>query len=115
MSTPFTDAIPFVTHADLARFAAEKVNLKREDAKAYRDQVNRLREKLDTFIRDHPDYGLIKMLLNGSLAKGLALKILNDIDLALYVNAEKVSPHAGELLDWLVDRLREAYPQMDRS
>jgi tRNA nucleotidyltransferase (CCA-adding enzyme) len=101
-----------ITHAEIASFAADSVNLKREDAEEYRAQVNRLREKLDRYAADHPDYGLIKTLLSGSLAKGTALKTLNDIDVAFYVKAEKSPAAEPELLNWLAERLREAYPQM---
>ncbi len=65
--TPFSAAQ--VSHSDIADFADETVNLKREDAEEYRDQVRRLREKLDKYAADHPEYGLIKTLLSGSLAK----------------------------------------------
>ena len=52
-------------------------------------------------------------MLSGSLAKGTALKTLNDIDVAFYVKAEKApSAEAKALLNWLAERLREAYPQM---
>lgn len=105
-------AAPHITHAEIASFAADSVNLKREDAEEYRAQVNRLREKLDRYAADHPDYGLIKTLLSGSLAKGTALKTLNDIDVAFYVKAEKSPAAEPDLLNWLADRLREAYPQM---
>jgi tRNA nucleotidyltransferase (CCA-adding enzyme) len=108
--SPFSS--PLVGHSDIAAFAAECVNLRREDAADYREQVWRLREKLERFASDHPDYGLIKTLLSGSLAKGDALKTLNDIDVALYVKAAKVPKGEPELLDWLARRLREAYPQM---
>lgn len=101
-----------VTHSDIAAFANESVNLKREDAEDYRGQVNRLRDKLDRYAADHPDYGLIKTLLSGSLAKGTALKTLNDIDVAFYVKADKAPAAEPELLNWLAERLREAYPQM---
>jgi len=101
-----------VTHADIADFAAESINLSREDAEEYREQVRRLREKLDTYASDHPDYGLIKTLLSGSLAKGTSLKTLNDIDVAFYVKAEKSPSAEPELLNWLAERVREAYPQM---
>jgi hypothetical protein len=47
---------PRITHADIAAFADTCVNLKREDAKEYREQVNRLREKLDRNAADHSDY-----------------------------------------------------------
>jgi len=95
-----------------AAFADESVNLKREDAKECREQVGRLREKLVTYAADHPDYGLIKTLLSGSLAKGTALKTLNDIDIAFYVKADKAPSGEPDLLEWLAQRLREAYPQM---
>lgn len=101
-----------ITHSDIAAFAAESVNLTREDAEDYRDQVRRLREKLERYAADHPNYGLIKTLLSGSLAKGTALKVLNDIDVAFYVKAEKTPSSEPDLLNWLAERLREAYPQM---
>jgi len=101
-----------ITHADIADFAAESVNLTREDAEEFREQVRRLREKLDKYAADHPDYGLIKTLLSGSLAKGTSLKVLNDIDVAFYVKAEKTPSSELDLLDWLAERLRDAYPQM---
>ncbi len=107
---------PFATspirHSDVVDFAADYVNLGREDVAEYREQVRRLREKLDGYAADHPDYGLIKTLLSGSLAKGTALKTLNDIDVAFYVTAEKSPSAEPELLDWLAQRLRDAYPQM---
>ena len=110
MESPFASAQ--ITHADIADFAAESVNLKREDAEEYREQVRRLREQLDKYAADHPDYGLIKTLLSGSLAKGTALKVLNDVDVAFYVQADKAPSAEPELLNWLAERLREAYYQM---
>lgn len=103
---------PQISHADIAAFAAESVNLKREDAEDYREQVRRLREKLEKYAADHPEYGLIKTLLSGSLAKGTALKTLNDIDVAFYVKADKSPSSEPDLLEWLAKRLRDAYPQM---
>jgi tRNA nucleotidyltransferase (CCA-adding enzyme) len=101
-----------IGHSEIAAFAADCVNLKHDDVKEYREQVNRLREKLDKYASDHPEYGLIKTLLSGSLAKGTALKTLNDIDVAFYVKAGKVPSAEPDLLNWLAERLREAYPQM---
>ena len=109
-ASPFSAAQ--IGHADIAAFADDHVNLKREDAMEYREQVGRLREKLDNYAGDHPDYGLIKTLLSGSLAKGTALKTLNDIDVAFYVKAEKTPKAEPDLLEWLAERLRDAYPQM---
>jgi len=104
-----------VGHSEIARFADDRVNLKRERVSEYRQQVNRVREKLETFIQDHPDVGLRKMLLSGSLAKGTALSALNDIDVALYVESDKapsIFDKRRELLEWLAGKLRDAYPQM---
>jgi tRNA nucleotidyltransferase (CCA-adding enzyme) len=115
MANQLTDtplAAPPISHADIASFADDSVNLKREDAQEYRDQVNRLREKLERYAADHPDYGLVKTLLSGSLAKGTALKTLNDIDVAFYVDAMKAPSVEPDLLNWLAERLRKAYPQM---
>ena len=103
--------IPYVTHATLRDFAAERVNVKRDDLTKYRDQVNNLRSKLEQHIAAHPDYGLVKMRNSGSIAKGTALKTINDMDVAVYVKAADAPAEESDLLRWLVDRLREAYPQ----
>jgi hypothetical protein len=103
----------FVKHSDLVSFADSSVNLKRDDAKEYRGQVNRLREKMETFIRENPNVGLRKMLLSGSLAKGTSLKSLNDIDVALYVSSTNAPTGESDLLDWIVEKLRKVYPNMN--
>jgi ApbE superfamily uncharacterized protein (UPF0280 family) len=61
---------PEITQADLVVFADNKVNLKKEQADKYREQVNNLRTHLDRYISEHPDLGLLRMLLSGSLARG---------------------------------------------
>lgn len=103
---------PRICHADIADFADDSVNLKREDAEDYREQVRRLRVQLDKYAADHPEHLLIKTLLSGSLAKGTALKTLNDIDVAFYVKAGKNLKAEPDLLEWLAQRIRDAYPQM---
>jgi len=103
---------PAIVHGDIADFAAESINLTREDAEDFREQVRRLREKVDKYAADHPDYGLIKTLLSGSRAKCTARKTLNDIDVAYYVKAEKAPTSEPDLLNWFAQRLREVYPQM---
>ncbi len=110
VESPFSSAQ--IGHSEIAAFANEFVNLKRQDTEEFREQVRRLRDKLDKYASDHPDYGLIKTLLSGSLAKGTSLKTLNDIDVAFYVKAEKSPKAEPELLEWLAQRLRDAYPQM---
>jgi tRNA nucleotidyltransferase (CCA-adding enzyme) len=110
-----TTTTPIIKHSDIVRFADDRVNLKREKASEYRGQVNRLREKLAAFVKDHPDVGVRKLLLSGSLAKGTALSQINDIDVALYVEAGKapsIYDNRKELLEWVAEKLRQAYPQM---
>ncbi len=80
--------------------------------KEYREQVGRLRDKMEAFIKDHPNVGLRKMLLSGSLAKGTSLKTLNDIDVALYVTSPDAPKGEAELLVWLAEQLRKVYPNM---
>lgn len=101
-----------VSHSDIVRFADERVNLKREDAKEAREQVWRLRDKLEEYLKEHPDFDLRKILLSGSLAKGTALKSLNDIDVACYVSADKAPASISELIDWLARQLRTAFPNL---
>lgn len=97
-----------ISHADIAAFATEKVNLKREDVKEHREQVGRLRDRLESYIQAHPHFDLVKMLNSGSVAKGTALKTINDIDVAVYVKSNK-APAESQLIAWLTERLREAY------
>ena len=98
-----------VDHGDIVRFAGDHVNLRREDAKEMREQVWRLRARLEAYLSEHPDFALRKMLLSGSLAKGTGLKSLNDIDVACYVSLEEAPDGVGDLIGWLADKLRGAF------
>lgn len=104
-----------VTHSSIAAFASERVNLSREDVADYRAQVSRLRDKLTTYIKDHPGFDLVKVLHSGSVAKGTALKTLNDMDVAVYVKKGAAPQDEASLLDWTAARLREAYGGTIRS
>jgi tRNA nucleotidyltransferase (CCA-adding enzyme) len=107
---------PEISQASLAAFAADKVNLKSEDAQRYREQVNKLREHLERYISEHPEIGLEKMILSGSLAKGTSLKTLNDIDVAVYVRGEGDAPEdLAPLLELLLKRLRTTYSQIPQD
>lgn len=97
-------------HEDIVRFAQEKVNLPRDKASVYRAQVRRLREKLEDYLKEHPNFTLKKMLLSGSLAKGTALRSLNDIDVGCYISGADVPSDIDALLEYLVERLRKAFP-----
>jgi len=99
-----------VGHQDIVRFAEERVNLPKDKAQDYRAQARRLREKLDTYIDEHPAFTLRKMMLSGSLAKGTALRSLNDIDVACYISGADAPHSVKALLDYLAGRLRKAFP-----
>src|SRR6202795_1075093 len=99
-----------VDHNDIVRFAQERVNLPRDKANEYRAQARRLRERLEAYLDEHPDFTLKKMLLSGSLAKGTALRSLNDIDVACYISGADAPEDVSALLQYLAERLRKAYP-----
>ena len=99
-----------VDHGDIVRFAQDRVNLPREKANEYRAQARRLRERLESYLKEHPDFTLRKMLLSGSLAKGTALRSLNDIDVACYISGADAPGDVPELLDYIAERLRKAFP-----
>lgn len=99
-----------VDHSDIVKFAQEKVNLPKEKAGEYRAQVRRLRERLEAYLEEHPDFTLKKMLLSGSLAKGTALRTLNDIDIACYISGADAPSDVPKLLTYLAERLRKAFP-----
>lgn len=99
-----------VSHGDIAQFAHGRVNLPKDSANEYRAQVRRLRDRLETYVDEHPDFTLKRMQLSGSLAKGTALKSLNDIDVACYISGADAPLKVSELLNYLAERLRKAFP-----
>jgi len=99
-----------VGHGDIARFAQERVNLPKDKADDYRAQVRRLRDRLETYLDEHPDFSLKKMQLSGSLAKGTALRSLNDVDVACYISGADAPTGVAALLTYLAERLRKAFP-----
>lgn len=105
-------AASFIQHQHVAAFADDRINLKRDDVKEYRQQVQRLRDKLTEHINADPDFGLVKMLGSGSVAKGTALSTIHDMDVAVYVEAAAAPEDEAELLSWMADRLRDAYPNL---
>lgn len=99
-----------IDHADIVRFAQDKVNLPQDKANEYRAQARRLREKLEGYLEENPNFSLRKMLLSGSLAKGTALRSINDIDVACYISGSDAPHDIAALLDYLAERLRKAFP-----
>lgn len=103
-------SLAHVSHNEILAFADSKVNLRRDDVKEYREQVWRLRDKLETYLSDHPDFSLKKMMLSGSLAKGTALRTINDIDVAMYVSAGDAPTSISNLVQYLAKKLETAFP-----
>ena len=97
-----------VDHADIVKFAQERVNLPKDKADEYRAQARRLRERLEGYLEEHPDFTLKKMMLSGSLAKGTALRTLNDIDVACYISGADAPGDVPKLLNYLAERLRRS-------
>lgn len=100
----------YVTHSEIAQFAVDKVNLPKDKADEYRAQARRLRERLENYLAEHPDFTLKRMMLSGSLAKGTALRTLNDIDVACYISGADAPTDIAKLLEYLAERLRKAFP-----
>ncbi|WP_434778506.1 CBASS oligonucleotide cyclase [Neisseria sp. Ec49-e6-T10] len=99
-----------VDHKDIKNFAENKVNLKADFAKKYREQAGRLKEKLENYLKEHKEFSLKKILMSGSLAKGTSLKDINDIDLACYISGSDVPRDIDALLNYLEDKLKTAFP-----
>lgn len=102
--------VPHIKHRDLVAFADDKVNLKRSEVDDQRAQVNRLRDRIEAKIAASPGYGFVKALHAGSVAKGTALRNVNDRDLAVYVKAEQAPHETHGLVNWVRDRIVESYP-----
>ena len=104
--------VPPIEHAVIRVFGEEKVNLPADVAKERRQKVSELRDRLAGWVKDHPECGLVKSYLSGSLAKGTALRTSSDVDVALYIRYDGERKADAKLSGWIADRLRKAYPQM---
>lgn len=102
-----------VDHREIARFAQMRVNLPKDRAQVYRAQARRLRERLESYLAENPNFTLRKMQLSGSLAKGTALGSLNDIDVACYISGADAPTDVAELIEYLAGRLRTAFPNFN--
>ena len=106
----------FIEHSAVADFARDRINLSPEAAAKHRAQVKALRDRLEKKIDADPNYGLVKMLHAGSVAKGTALQGVNDLDTAVYVKTAAAPTSSDALLvPWLADRLYEANTNMNRD
>ncbi len=101
----------YVNHKEIVNFAQNQVNLPKDKSDKYRAQVRNLREKLEEYLGTNPDFKLRKMILSGSLAKGTALRSLNDIDVACYIKGEEFN--IQNLLQDLSNYLCSKFPNFN--
>lgn len=101
-----------IGHAEVKTFCGTRVNLPKEIADKHRAQAQALRDRLERKIGEDPAFDLVKMLHAGSVAKGTALRTVNDLDVAVYVKAGSAPKRDSELQPWLAERLRDANPNM---
>ncbi len=99
-----------ITDTELYSFLDERVFLDGDSLEIYRTQVNNLKKKLEDYITQNPEFQLIKMLNSGSVAKGTALKTINDMDVAVYVRPDKIPDHeVNKMLEYVRDALISVY------
>ena len=99
-----------IDHADIVRFANDRVNLPKAKADEHRAQAKRLGDRIEECLAEDPEFSLKRMMMSGSLAKGTALRTLNDIDLACYISGADAPDEVADLLDYLTEALRTAFP-----
>lgn len=99
-----------IDHKDILKFAEDRVNLPKDKADEYRAQAKRLGDRLEGYLADHPDFSLKRLMVAGSLAKGTALNSINDIDVAVYISGSEAPTDIHDLLSYLAERLRKAFP-----
>ncbi len=100
---------PRIGHTEIATFAGNVVNISRDELKGFREQLDRVCDRVAEFILEHPDYSFVKILRSGSVAKGTALSSLNDMDVAIYISSEGAPSDEPAILTWLTEKLRDAY------
>lgn len=108
-----------LTNSQLQNFIG-RIKLKEENMPKYREQINNLKEKLQTKITEDDRTGLkvTKYLLAGSWKKRTILRPTGenpiDIDLVLYVEGdEKLKDDLKKIHDFIVEYLEEIYPSKD--
>ena len=112
MPTSTPTIVPPISQADVRRFAENRVNLPADVAKRRREHVRNFRERLQKWVKQNPDSGLVKSYLSGSLAKGTALSVSSDVDIALYVKYDGERKADRSFIGWIAERIRQAFPQM---
>jgi hypothetical protein len=108
-----------LTNTQLQNFI-NRIKLKPENMTKYRDQMNNLRDKLQTKMKDDKRTGMkvTKFIISGSWKKRTILRPTGDhpidVDLVLYVEGDiSLKTDLKKLHDFVVEYLREIYPTKD--
>ena len=112
MTQKSSSVTPIIGHQQIADFADARVNLPFDKVREFRDRVNSLRDSLEAKIAADPGYAIVRTLHSGSVAKGTALRTVNDFDLAVYLKQDQVPVDDRLLGSWLIARLKEARPRL---
>lgn len=104
-----------ISHSEIAAFVKDKVILPKDKETTYREQAARLRGKLEDYLNDHEDFNLRKIITSGSLAKGTALRTINDIDMACYIQGSDIPEDVSELINYLAEKLATAFPNFSED
>ena len=115
MNEPMDFLTPILLQGDIESFAGSKVNLTKEKRDAYLKQLGIMRDNLERYMGEHESLAYEKSFISGSIAKGTALKTINDLDLAIYLKSTAVSSNLSELLIWIRDNLRKTYPSISKE
>jgi hypothetical protein len=101
-----------IGHEDVAAFGDDRVNLQQSEVERQRNQVGHLQNMITQKAKSTPGYAFVKTLHAGSVAKGTALRNVNDRDLAIYVKADQAPADTPHLVTWIRDMLVAGYPQL---
>lgn len=108
-----------LTNTQLQNFV-ERIKLRKESMPKYREQINNLKQKLETKIKEDKRTGLkvTKFLISGSWKKRTILRPTGDnpidVDLILFVESdESLQDDLKRLHDFVVEYLGEIYPTKD--
>jgi len=104
-----------INHTHIAQFAERFVAIPQDQETKCHELFRRMSARLQEYEQANPESGLVKFVLSGPVAKGIALRSTENIDVALYVTDHLAPSSAGELHAWLLGRLRTLFPSMLES
>lgn len=106
---------PIIRHTHIAQFAERFVAIPQDQETKCHELFRRMSARLQEYKEAYPESGLVKLILSGPVAKGIALRTTENLDVALYVTDRLAPSSAGELHAWLLGRLCALFPSMLES